>query len=965
MPRRTSNRVIYPSSTTYQPPAVPSQPPASSLDPNISQLRRQWQWAAFSQFFFTFNALFAMTDVALADIENDLAFSTNRVLSRVMQRLLTVLTQDRKISADNWQNVLRRQYLRRNPGANPIGPLELRQSHAAESSRASTVGPPHTNGSGSSETLACEGPQQNPLPDRTHTHHDDFSESHRSPESVKVEDEESATNQPQHGGEQINWLELPMLTKLESLHTLVEWQFQNPLRLRSQMKDDDENAQWRIEPIGYDAKRNAYWLIGADRLWIQRELPKLTAKRKRNSNIRSPKKPNGVSQERLTLSKRQRLDPGVPPQSARQKVTENPPNSRGSRAAKARANEKLDAQAKDLAKFERHITSLSRTKASKAYSLSRNQHRSAGIRVSARLRGSAVIEDEWQEIPEEWLNTQIRSPVDEMAQPSSFPRKHSTKTGLESDDGSISDLTELSDIESEPGPGETAKEVDTRESVLSDADPGMTEYAATSDIHSTQEEKEAEPIVDQDPIPRDFVEWETICVTLEEWENIARRFENATHYAEKALYRVLSHSIVPIITTELREAEQKRRMEEAVVHRKRSSRIAFKEILKEEERLARRRRDEEDEKLSRARRLEARQRKEEAERLKRENAREQRRREREMREQRSVEEQETVLREQTRHEEANQVPSSSGQLGMPSSSRTPVNGGGSGSRTPAETWELDCEVCHRKGLNQDDGVPMVCCISCSKWQHIPCHDQQDALTRHQKRDWDAEEFVCQRCQLKGSKTSPASRDALYHQSTTVDRRTTNYTTGTQPYYPYPRNYLNGGYYPPATLSGRYSYENQSETQSTPSSAPQHCHQQPRSANVTFAHYQPQGGRFSTSRPTYSVSETIQHHQYSHHSLHSVQSPGIRPYSPSLQTQSTAPMPLMHSPGQWQPVSYPHNDSAHAMTATPPYHTNGAQPHYSSQVLDNNVQVQYSQMRDNNRVPGYGGVPQHARSYPPD
>ncbi|KAI5998817.1 hypothetical protein EDD15DRAFT_2242005 [Pisolithus albus] len=956
MPRRTSNRVIDPSSTTYQSAVALSQP---SLDPNVSQLRRQWQWAAFSQFFFTFNTLFAMTDVALVDIENDLAYSTNRVLSRVMQRLLTVLTQDRKISTDNWQNALRKQYLRRDPGANPIGPLESRQSYAAESSRASTVVPPHTDDS--SETLACEGPQHKPLADGTPTNHDELTECHRSPASVKVEDEESATDQPQHSGKQINWLELPMLTKLGSLHTLVEWQFQNPLRLRSQMKDDDENAQWRIEPIGYDAKRNAYWLIGADRLWIQRELPKPASKRKRKSNVRSSKKQDGVFQERLTSSKRQRLDSGASPQSSRQRVPENPPNSRGSRAAKARANEKLDAQAKDLAKFERHM--LSRTKDSKAYSLSRNQHRATGIRVSARLRGSSVVEDEWQEIPEEWLNTQITSADDEKSQLSSSRRKHSTKTGLESDGESISDLTELSDIESEPGPGTSATEVDTRESALSKADPGMNECVGAPNLHSTPGEKETEPTVDQDLLPPgEFVEWETICVTLEEWENIARRFENATHYAEKALNKVLSQNIVPIITAELREAEQKRRLEEAVVHRKRSSRIAMREVLKEEERLARRRRDEENEKLSRARRLEARQRKEETERSKRENAREQRRREREMREQGSTEEQEAVLRGETDREEANQVSSSSGQYGIPSSRLTPANGGGSGSRTPAETWELDCEVCHRKGPNQDDGVPMVCCISCSKWQHIPCHDRQDALTRRQQRDWDVEEFVCQRCQLKGSTASPLNRDALYHQSATVDRRTTSYTTGTQPYYPYPRNYVNGGYYPPAALSGRYTYENQSETRSAP---PVACHQQARSANVTFAHYQPQGGSFSTSRPTYSVSETIQHHQYSHPSLPPVQSPGVQPYSPSLQAQSAAPMPLMHSPGQWRPVSYPRNDSVHAPTATPPYHTNGTQPHYSGQVLDNNVQVQYSQMRDSSRVPGYGGVPQHARSYQPD
>ncbi len=41
-----------------------------------------------------------------------------------------------------------------------------------------------------------------------------------------------------------DWFELPLLTKLESLHLLTEWQFQNPHRLRTLMKDDGDAAQW-------------------------------------------------------------------------------------------------------------------------------------------------------------------------------------------------------------------------------------------------------------------------------------------------------------------------------------------------------------------------------------------------------------------------------------------------------------------------------------------------------------------------------------------------------------------------------------------------------------------------------------------------------------------------------------------------------------------------------------------------
>jgi hypothetical protein len=38
-----------------------------------------------------------------------------------------------------------------------------------------------------------------------------------------------------------------------------------------------------------------------------------------------------------------------------------------------------------------------------------------------------------------------------------------------------------------------------------------------------------------------------ICSTREEWERIAERFENAAHYAEKALYKLLTKHIVPAV----------------------------------------------------------------------------------------------------------------------------------------------------------------------------------------------------------------------------------------------------------------------------------------------------------------------------------------------------------------------------------------------------------------------------------
>ena len=78
--------------------------------------------------------------------------------------------------------------------------------------------------------------------------------------------------------------------------------------------------------------------------------------------------------------------------------------------------------------------------------------------------------------------------------------------------------------------------------------------------------------------------------------------------------------------------ELQKQKEEAILNRKRSSRIAIKESEKEEARRVAQRMAEDEERLARERRIEARAKKEEEEKLAREKAREQRRKEREERE---------------------------------------------------------------------------------------------------------------------------------------------------------------------------------------------------------------------------------------------------------------------------------------------------------------------------------------------
>lgn len=101
-----------------------------------------------------------------------------------------------------------------------------------------------------------------------------------------------------------------------------------------------------------------------------------------------------------------------------------------------------------------------------------------GTRSSARLRGSQ--DDEWQSIPQEWL-----AEVKLIGASSSFP----SKTGLEKDEESVSELTELSEDDSESPVPE-----------LNGHD------------NEAEDEEEEQEFPQQGAVSKDFVEWETVCL---------------------------------------------------------------------------------------------------------------------------------------------------------------------------------------------------------------------------------------------------------------------------------------------------------------------------------------------------------------------------------------------------------------------------------------------------------------------
>lgn len=161
-------------------------------------------------------------------------------------------------SLDNWQTALRKQYFKRDPEASPLGP-EPSWMPIPEFSPAPEVAEEAKAYSHDDEgdTPMVSTTHPTPVPEDVKEEHDEKTEgaAAKTQTSQPAKDEvnppipvgpltyqSEASPLPQE--ESKDWLDLPMLVKLDSLHLLTEWQFQNPQRLRTIMKNDDETALW-------------------------------------------------------------------------------------------------------------------------------------------------------------------------------------------------------------------------------------------------------------------------------------------------------------------------------------------------------------------------------------------------------------------------------------------------------------------------------------------------------------------------------------------------------------------------------------------------------------------------------------------------------------------------------------------------------------------------------------------------
>ncbi|KAF9426364.1 hypothetical protein BGZ94_006626 [Podila epigama] len=179
-----------------------------NIDPihhdKLLALRGMKDFAAICQFMHMFHEAFALDDFETEDLEQALVDpSSMAYLVDLQARMLRALTQDRRISFDNWIKYCQKEFEKRPEFPNPW------------------------------------------IEEDAH-HYEVFS----------------------------------LATKIMILSNLCEWQLDDPERFRGLLKIDEEIAiEWRVDPIGIDARERVYWLFDDNRLYRENPEPKATSKK--------------------------------------------------------------------------------------------------------------------------------------------------------------------------------------------------------------------------------------------------------------------------------------------------------------------------------------------------------------------------------------------------------------------------------------------------------------------------------------------------------------------------------------------------------------------------------------------------------------------------------------------------------------------------------------------------------------
>ncbi|KAI9206795.1 uncharacterized protein BJ171DRAFT_496980 [Polychytrium aggregatum] len=304
----------------------------------------------------------------------------------------------------------------------------------------------------------------------------------------------------------------------------------------------------------------------------------------------------------------------------------------------------------------------------------------------------------------------------------------------------------------------------------------------TRNSRSVEDEQQAlqeSSKVDQTPS-----NWSLVCGTSVEWTEFPKQFENSRYTVEKELYAVLVESVLPQVVEEMMEEEKKILLQEALLNRKRSSRLQDREL----ERMAIDARKKEEEAVLTARlKEEERQRQELLARQQQLKAREERllRREKKL-ESLRIEREKKLLKKQAGTETGavevavvSEPPESEIAVQIDAQRRQSSR---RRSQRPdpevfdetltEDAWYFDC-VCGVYGERLDDGKTMIECERCHVWQHLDCQiahqggnpDDEDDMKR-----WEAAQFICETCIAKEERENERLRQEAEAQRIAAEKQ---------------------------------------------------------------------------------------------------------------------------------------------------------------------------------------------------
>ncbi|KAI9475827.1 MAG: hypothetical protein EXX96DRAFT_574805 [Benjaminiella poitrasii] len=342
-----------------------------------------------------------------------------------------------------------------------------------------------------------------------------------------------------------------------------------------------------------------------------------------------------------------------------------------------------------------------------------------------------------------------------------------------------------------PKPKATKSHKKKRNNVPSRRSSRRTTRSSTQEKEQSDEEESEEE--------GEWMPWKLLCYSKADWEQLPLKYVNSKNPDEQNFHRLLSEDLLPKVLPVLEEHEKELKKQEAMLNRKRSSRIMMKELEALEtssveswktdemqgnsssqsrsrasnriERKAKEKEEREKEALAKAReqRLLERERRI-MEREYRALAREKRQASQEASEDTNNNIQPSIskttpLQELSTINKSNQPVKASSKVTEKNKENKeqkpkrkyvkrpkfdehgnlipPKKRGRKPKNRTEEEWTFNC-VCGVSGKNLDDGTPMVACEKCGIWQHISCLQKYGQIG--QNANMDNINFICQNCE---------------------------------------------------------------------------------------------------------------------------------------------------------------------------------------------------------------------------